>query len=132
MIDFSLGEYQQVVLALSRLTVGLVMVYFGWPKIKDLRANANDFTGMGFKPGWFWGTPIAFLEFFGGILMIVGVYAEIFAILFAAQMLVGTIWKVKVQKGFPHYSYDLILFALCLVLIVFGAGSYSVLPFSFS
>lgn len=31
-----------------------VMLFYGWPKIRDLKSNANDFLQMGFNPGIFW------------------------------------------------------------------------------
>jgi hypothetical protein len=55
----------------------MVMIYYGWPKIRDLGSNANDFVRMGFKPGMFWGTLIASVEFFGGLAILLGFYAEL-------------------------------------------------------
>ena len=116
----SLAGYQEQVLFLVRLIVGIVMIYYGWPKIKDMKKNANDFVGMGFKPGWFWGTIVALVEFVGGIALIAGVYVWLVASLFGFRMIVGTIWKItKVKKPFPDYSYDLSLLALTLVLLAF-------------
>lgn len=119
----------QWILLLLRAAVAAVMVYFGWPKIRDLKSNANDFVQMGFKPGMFWGTLIAVVEFFGGIVIVLGLYAELAAALFAFQMMVGTFWKLKIRKPFPDYSYDIQLFALCLVTISQGAGAYALKAF---
>jgi hypothetical protein len=55
------------VLLLIRSVLAAVMIYYGWPKIRDPASNAKDFVRMGFKPGMFWGTLIAVVEFFGGI-----------------------------------------------------------------
>ena len=109
-----------------RLILGIVMVYYGWPKIKDLKSNAKDFDKMGFKPGIFWGTITASVEFIGGIAMIIGFLAEIAAVFFAIQMITGTIWKItKTDKPFTDLSYDLQLLAMSLVIITFGAGLYT-------
>ena len=117
------------VLLFVRLVLGAVMIYFGWPKIKDLKSNAKDFDKMGFKPGAFWGTITAIIEFVGGITMVVGFLAEIAAFLFAIQMIVGTIWKItKTDKTFKDWSYDLQLLAMSLVVITFGAGIYATVP----
>jgi uncharacterized membrane protein YphA (DoxX/SURF4 family) len=112
----------QTVLLLTRIILGAVMVYHGWPKIKDLKANGSNFTQMGFKPGIFWGTIVAIVEFFGGLGMLIGLYSEIAAILFGLQMIVGTIWQIKIGKKFPDYSVDLQLLVLCLVILTFGPG----------
>ena len=119
------------VLLFVRLILGVVMIYYGWPKIKDLKSNAEDFNKMGFKPGIFWGTITALIEFVGGIAIIVGFLAEIAAFFFAIQMIVGTIWKItKTDKKFSDWSYDLQLLAMCLTIITFGAGFYPyVVPF---
>ncbi len=84
---------------------------------------------MGFRPGMLWGTVIAVVEFFGGIAILTGLYAELAASLFGFQMIVGTFWKLKTKKPFTEYSYDLQLLALCVVIMAFGAGRFS--PASF-
>ena len=120
------SNYTDLALFGARLIPGIVFLYFGIPKIKNLKNNARDFEMMGFKPGWFWGTPIAFLEVFGSILLILGIFTPHIALLFAGHMTVGTIWKItKTDKGFPDWSYDLILLVLMFVLMVFGAGTWS-------
>jgi uncharacterized membrane protein YphA (DoxX/SURF4 family) len=108
-----------------RSVVAIVMIYYGWPKIRNLKSNATDFVQMGFRPGMFWGTLIAIVEFFGGIALLLGFYAELTAALFAFQMMVGTFWKLKIKKPFSDYSYDIQLFAMCLVIMSEGAGIYS-------
>jgi putative oxidoreductase len=117
---------QDIGLLIVRLVMGIVFIYYGWPKIKNLKSNAADFVSMGFKPGWFWGTVVAALEFFGGLAILLGVLAHVFGGLMVLHMLTGTIWKMtKTDKPFTDYSYDLLLGALGLVLLVFGAGVYS-------
>jgi uncharacterized membrane protein YphA (DoxX/SURF4 family) len=117
------------ILLLSRIVLAAVMIYYGWPKIRDLNANAREFVEMGFKPGMLWGTIIALVEFVGGIVIFLGIYAELAAALFAYQMMVGTFWKLKINKPFTDYSYDLQLFALSIILMSQGAGAFAVLAF---
>ena len=102
------------------------MIYYGYPKIQNLTKNAKDFEKMGFQPPMFWGSIVAFLEFFGGILMLVGLLTPIIAILFGAQMIAGTIWKItRTEKPFSDYSYDLLLLSICLIILTFGGGYYA-------
>jgi len=115
---------QDLILLFARIIVGIIFIYFGWPKIKDLQEAAHEAHGMGFKPGWFWGTILAFVEFFGGFALVLGFYAEIAAALLGFEMIVGTIWKIKGKMGFGNYTYDLLILALCLLVYVQGAGSY--------
>lgn len=114
-------------LLIARLVAGIVLLYYGWPKMKGLGANADWFTSIGFGPGIFWGTIVAFVEFFGGISMLTGFLVPIAALLFGFQMIVGTIWKITgPKKPFTDYSYDLILLALMLLLFAFGPGAYTI------
>ncbi len=117
------------ILLFIRVVTGIVLIYHGWPKIRNLGSNANDFEEMGFYPGLFWGTVIAIVEFFGGMAMLTGVYAGLAASLFGFQMIVGTFWKLKSKKPFTDYSYDLQLLALCVAMMSFGAGRYSIVSF---
>ena len=119
------------VLLFVRIIIGICLLYYGAPKIKKLRSNAKDFSRRGFKPGMFWGTLIVFIEFFGGIALLLGAFAEWAAALFGFQMIVGTFWKRKLRKPFTDYSYDLLLIALCLVVMAFGPGIYAIIPGTF-
>lgn len=49
------AQFSDLAILIPRVFLGVVFFYHGWPKIKDLRANARDFEAMGFKPGWLWG-----------------------------------------------------------------------------
>ncbi len=112
-----------------RVLMGIILVYYGWPKCRNLASCAKDFEGMGFRPGVLWGTLIAVVEFFGGLAMLTGVYAELIASIFGFEMIVATFWKLKIKKSFTDYSYDLQLLALCVVLMAFGAGLYAIASF---
>lgn len=113
------------ILLFTRVVTGVMLIYYGWPKCKDVRACARNFEVMGFYPGALWGPLIAVVEFFGGLAMLAGLYAELAASLFGFQMIVGTFWKLKIGKDFTDYSYDLQLLALCVVMMAFGAGRYA-------
>jgi putative oxidoreductase len=122
-----LFRWTDVVLLVARLITGVVMLYYGWPKIRDPRKNAKDFDATGFRPGWLFGTLVLTAEFFGGILMLLGVYVWVAAAAFGFEMLMGTVVKVtKWHKPFTDYSYDLLLLALCLLLLALGPGAYRV------
>ncbi|MDX1607822.1 MAG: DoxX family protein [Candidatus Spechtbacterales bacterium] len=125
---FNFTQYADIALFVARVIAGITMMYYGQLKIRDLKKNARDFVEMGFKPGWFWGTPVAINEFFGGLAIVLGVYIWIPAALFAVQMMGGAIWKItKTDKPFTDWSYDLLLFALMLVLITAGSGAFALI-----
>jgi putative oxidoreductase len=118
------------ILLLLRILLGVSLIYYGWPKIRDLKSNARDFVEMGFRPGMLWGTLGVVDEFFGGIAIFFGLYAELAAALFGFQMMIGTFWKIlKLGKGFTEYSYDLYLLGLCLVIMSQGSGAFGLAAF---
>lgn len=53
-VERSMYIHLQWILLLVRIVLAIVMIYYGWPKIRDLASNANDFVQMGFNPGIFW------------------------------------------------------------------------------
>jgi uncharacterized membrane protein YphA (DoxX/SURF4 family) len=119
-----LASYADAMLLVARLLVGVVMVYYGWPKLRDPGRHFKEFQETGFKPAPFWGSIILVVEFFGGLAMLLGVVVWAAAALFGFEMLMGTIWKItKARKPFTDYSYDLQLLALCLLLLTFGPGA---------
>ena len=119
------GSADLVVLVV-RVVMGGVMVYYGWPKVKAPRKNAQDFEKGGFTPGWFWGTIVLLVEFMGGLSIVAGFYTWLAASLIGVEMLTGTVWKItKAHKPFPDWSYDLLLMALALMLLVVGPGAYA-------
>jgi len=81
------------------------MVYYGRPRVKDPRNNAEDFGKGGFTPGWFWGTIVLLVEFVGGISVVVGFYTWVAAALIGIEMLTGTVWKIaKAHTPFTDWS----------------------------
>ena len=113
-------------LLLLRIVFGLVFIIHGWPKIKNLKINAQNFEMMGFKPGIFWGTIVAVVEFFGGLLILTGLFVQPAALLLAINMTVAALWKIKRSQRFiGGFEIDLILLAAGLILATLGGGIFS-------
>lgn len=113
-------------LLLLRLALALIFLVHGWPKIKNLKETHANFEAMGFKPGALWGTIAAVVEFFGGLLLVAGLFTQLVALLVAVQMLVATAWKIRrKQKLAGGYEFDLLLAVSALVLATSGGGLIS-------
>jgi putative oxidoreductase len=113
-------------LFLLRIALAAIMIVHGWPKIKDLKKNAENFNGMGFRPGMLFGTIAAFLEFFGGLLILVGLFVHFVAAFFIIQFAIIIVWKIS--KGMHlngGWELDLAILAGFIVLFVLGGGAYS-------
>lgn len=109
-----------------RVVFGLIFVAHGRRKLfGGLAQTAQFFTSIGLKPGKFWAGLVACVEFFGGALIILGLFTQWVAILLGVIMIVA-MFKVKLKKGFiDGYEFDLILFACALALFTLGGGNFS-------
>ncbi|MDP1719353.1 MAG: DoxX family protein [bacterium] len=113
-------------LLIARVVIAAIFLAHGWPKIKNLKQNAHNFGMMGFKPGAFWGTVVAFTEVFGGLAILVGIATPFAGFALVIDMLVATLWKLKKgMKLIGGYELDLIILATCLILAIAGPGIFS-------
>lgn len=108
-----------------RIVLGVLMLAHGWPKIRNLRGTGQAFEGMGFKPGVFWATVVALVEFVGGLALIAGFFTQIVSLLVAVQFIV-IILKLKLpQKSFMSFEFDLLILAASVLLLTVGGGALS-------
>lgn len=113
-------------LLILRLAIGFILIAHGWPKIKDLAQTAKNFTAMGFKPGRFWGTLVAMTESLGGMLIVIGLLAQLVSLVAAIEFIVIIIWKLKNRMKLVNgYELDLIILSALIALIAHGGGNYS-------
>ena len=81
---------------------------------------------MGFKPGFFWGTVVAHVEFFGSLALIAGIGTQIVAALLVIDILVAALWKMsRGQKLVGGYELDIAILAAVLIIAGIGGGAYA-------
>jgi len=107
-----------------RLVLGAVMIGHGYGKVfhGGLAQHVHRVASLGL-PGWL-AYLSAFTEFFGGILVIIGVLTRFVSLLILIDMAVA-IWKVHWKNGMfakGGYEFPLTLATIAFVLILFGAG----------
>ncbi len=116
-----------LVSTLSRLFCGVAFIVHGAPKVFNLEAASAFFESVGI-PSWL-AIPVAGLEFFGGILLVVGFLTRWLSGLFIIEMMVAIAivhlpngWNVF-EKG---YEYSLALIVMLIGVIVLGPGPFSI------
>ena len=121
-----LDSLQSLMLLLLRAALGLVFLTHGYPKLAGSGPAMQPFFMQHGLPGWF--VYLAgVIEFFGGGLLILGLFTRGDAFFLAAEMGVA-IWKVHFAKGYlavHDYEFPLTLAMACLVLVTTGAGVLS-------
>jgi len=122
----SLNALQPVGLLALRVALGIIFFYHGYPKLARMGAGMQGLFVQHGLPGYF--VYIAgVLEVFGGLLLAVGLFTRIAALLLAIEMGVA-IWKVHSSGGYlavHNYEFQLALLTACFALATVGAGMIS-------
>ena len=123
-----LDRLQPLALLALRLVLGAVMVGHGYGKMfhGGLAQHVQRVSSLGL-PGWL-AYPSAFAEFFGGILVILGLFTRCASLAIMIDMAVA-IWKIHWKNGFlargSGYEFTLTLATVAFALVLFGAGPIS-------
>ncbi len=121
-----LSGFSDYYLVIARLIIGAIFLAHGWPKLRNLPVTWQNFSMMGFKPGMFWGTIVAFVEVFGSLALILGFNAQLAAFLLAINITVAALWKMRRgQKLVGGYELEIAILATLLLIASFGAGTYA-------
>jgi putative oxidoreductase len=114
---------------LLRVVVGVTFVLHGYQKISNGVPGFSGFLdGLGVPAAGFFAYLVTYLEFLGGIALILGLLTHWFAKLLAVDMIFAT-FLVHIKNGFfisnGGYEFVLLLFAACFVIMATGAGPWS-------
>lgn len=131
MILTNWDRHRELGILILRVGIGLMFVFHGWPKISGgvetwvKLGMAMKFMGIGFAPA-FWGFMSAATEFFGGILIAVGLLTRPVAMVLTFNMLVAVILKFSTGAGLSGASQAIEVGIVFLSLILIGPGKYSI------
>ncbi len=118
-----LDRLQPLALLILRLVIGTIMIAHGYSKVFGGFSHVHDMVQhLGF-PGWM-AYLLAATEFFGGILMIAGLFTRFVAAAMVIDMSVA-IWKIHWHNGLKGpggFEFPMSVAAIAFALIFFGAG----------
>lgn len=106
-----------------RIGIGVIFIVAGWVKLNALEMANPYFESIFGLPHL--ATIVALIEFFGGILILVGYQTKVVGVLLTIIMVVAT-FKVHLRGGFPEYQFPLLLAFTTLGITMIGPGRYSV------
>lgn len=123
---------QDLLILLARITFGLIFVIYALPKFGNFGGVATAYVGRGIP------LPIAYLgpfvEFFGGLFIILGFAVRYSALLMIAFLLIATFtshtyWtypeaQMAAQKS--NFFKNTAMLSGALMLFAFGGGRYSI------
>jgi putative oxidoreductase len=138
MLDTLIGTHASLAALILRIVLGVVFVAHGYPKLfkePGPKGVSGFLQTLKVPAPLFFAYVVGIVEFFGGILVIIGLLTRPAAILIAINMLVA-MWTLKFKTGLVSkvmeggwvggYELDLVLFAMALALAVSGAGAFSI------
>jgi putative oxidoreductase len=115
---------------LIRVALGLILIPHGFNKLflNDAVSTSRNFVNFGWAYPLAWAYFIGVLEFFGGILMVIGLWTRAVALAFFIQMCViafAVLWP-KWFWGQRGMEYVVLMGVVSLAILWRGAGKLAV------
>ncbi len=117
-----------------RLTLGTIMFAHGAQKIfgawggKGLSSWISGTAPLELRPSWAWLAAAAFSEFLGGVLVMLGLFTRVGAVLIACVMSVaiaGVHWSNGFFINSGGFEYPFALLGMAFALMITGGGNAS-------
>lgn len=119
-------QNRDIALLLLRIGVGIIFIVAGWGKLTGIEGVQGFFGNIGIPLPGLMAWVVAIVEFVAGIMVLVGAFIRIPAILLAVIMVVAII-TTKFGQEFSAYRLDLMLLLVNASLALMGSGKYSVM-----
>lgn len=112
---------------LLRVVAGVALVTHGLGKIGDPFGAAGMVEGLGFYPGAFWSLLLSLTEFFGGILIAIGLLTRpaSFAAMFVLLVTVWFHW-ITMDQGYAGAEKSILWAAVFFFFVIRGGNRHSV------
>lgn len=124
------AKWADPALFVLRVTTGLVFLTHGWSKWEAGTEQIAGFLGaLNFPMPELFAPILIFIEVVGGVALIAGAFTRLAAKLTGIVAIIALL-TVHLDKGYSStnggYEYVLLLAASCLMILVMGAGNWSV------
>lgn len=119
------NKYNGLASLLLRIGVGIIFITAGWGKLTGIEGAQGFFGNIGIPLPGLMAWVVAIIEFFGGLMVLLGAYIRVPAILLSIIMLVALL-TTKLGGEFGAARLDLLLLLASLALYFLGSGKYSV------
>jgi putative oxidoreductase len=126
-------RFSPCALAALRIALGLILIPHGAQKLfgafggMGFEKFVELFEKLGYKPGVLWVTLVAWTEFVGGILLVLGLFTRLAALAVVIFMIVAV--HFTSGKGFfwtqGGLEYSLLILFVALVFLIRGAECFS-------
>ena len=128
------NNFNELSITLLRVVLGLMFAYHGYLKLfvaGALPGTAKFFAGLGIPLANYAAVLVACVEFFGGILLILGFITRLASVVLIIEMLVA-FFKVHLKQGYIisqnvyGYEYIVLILTTLVVILINGPGKLSV------
>ncbi|NPD14859.1 DoxX family protein [Xinfangfangia sp. D13-10-4-6] len=112
---------------LLRVVAGGLLISHGWPKIQSPFGLTEMIAGSGLPFASFFSLGVSAIEFFGGILLVLGLFTRL-ASLGALIVLLNTVYFhwVVFQEGFQGAEYSVLWATVAFFFLIRGGNAHSV------
>jgi putative oxidoreductase len=124
---------QHPFLLFVRLYWGIQLMQSGWGKLHNLDKVTEFFTSLGLPAPGFTATAISSLEFFGGLLLVIGLFSRLISFVLTINMIMA---YVTADKEALHSIFSdpdkftaaapYVFLIASLIVFLFGPGVFSV------
>ncbi|MEX0681414.1 MAG: DoxX family protein [Balneolales bacterium] len=118
-------QKKDIALLLLRIGVGIIFIIAGWSKLTGIDGVQNFFGNIGIPLPGLMAWVVGLIEFVGGLMVLLGAYIRIPAILLACVMLVA-ILTVKIGQEFTASRLEIMLLLVNVAFTLVGSGRFSV------
>ncbi|MBI4124564.1 MAG: DoxX family protein [Deltaproteobacteria bacterium] len=118
-----------------RLALGWIFIAHGGQKLFGLWGGpgligfAGSLESLGLKPAIFWALLAGCTEFFGGLMVLLGIFSRWGALFIIGVMVVAVAtvhWKNGLFLSNQGYEYNVALIGLALAILYSGSGRFSI------